>query len=163
MAKVSLTLDDVILSLKKGKRVVADRKQSLSIPATVSSTGKRRNMRLDISDQGEKMLDKAMEDKDSALETAKTAYDKALEDAEKEYEKAQQKAWDELNKIADKISEIKRPNKAKAEKEENAEGSEDDTSTDSSESHQNDPALNPESNYPDQPHERQSYSPPHQW
>lgn len=124
MAKVSLTLDDVVLSLRKGKRVVADRKQSLNIPATVSSTGKRRNMRLDISDQGEKILNKAIEDKDSALEDAKTAYEKALETAEQEYEKAQQKAWDELNKVADKITEIKHPSKAKTETQDSEEDDE---------------------------------------
>lgn len=115
MAKVALVLDDVVLALKKGRRTVAEEKVSLNIPATVSSTEKRRNLRLDISDEGQKLLDAAYEERDKAVEAAKADYEAALTKLEEDRLKAEKSAWKELNKIADKVEEMRPSRKKKNE------------------------------------------------
>lgn len=130
MAKVSLTLDDVVMALKKGKRQIAEDTTTLNIPASVSTTGKRRFFRLDVSDEGKELLKVAIESRDKTMEDAKAKYDEGLEKLKEERAKNESGAWSELNKIADKVEEM-RPRRSKSE-ETNSE--EDDNASDTMDS-----------------------------
>ena len=107
MAKVQVVLDDVILAMKNGQRKIADRSSTLNIPAQVSTTGKRRFMKLDISDDGEKMLQDAIDSRDKIMRDAETKYNEGLEKLQADREKAESNAWKALNQIADKVDEMK--------------------------------------------------------
>lgn len=130
MAKVSLVLDDVVLALKKGKRQIAEDTANLNIPATVSSTGKRRFYRLDVSEEGLGMLQAAEEARDKSIQDAKTKYKEGVAKLKEDLEKAEASAWQELNKIADKVDES-RPSRRKKDEESSADA---DNSADNSDS-----------------------------
>lgn len=130
MAKVSLVLDDVVLALKKGKRQIADDTANLNIPAGVSSTGKRRFYKLDVSEEGLGMLKAAEEARDKSIEDAKTKFEEGVAKLKEDLEKAESSAWQELNKIADKVEE-NRPSRRK--KDESQDG-DNDSSADSADS-----------------------------
>lgn len=130
MAKVALVLDDVVLALKKGKRQIADDTVTLNIPANVSSTGKRRMMRLDVSDEGRDMLKAAEEARDKIMRDAESKFNEGLEKLKEEREKAESGAWRDLNAIADKVEEM-RPKRRRGE---NSDESNDATNDDSADS-----------------------------
>lgn len=119
--RVNLTLDDVVAATNRGKRVVADEKVVLSIPASGSTTGSRRMLRLDVSDEGRKVLSNAKEDRDKELEKADKDYQEALEKLKASHEKAKRNAWGKLNKIADKVEANRSSGKTKKTKDDERE------------------------------------------
>lgn len=146
MAKVTMRLDDVLLALKKGKRVVAEEKVSLSIPGSMSETGRRRNLKLDVSDDGQKLLDEKIAEKDSAIEKAKEDYDKAIESAKDEFEKAEKKAWSTLNKIADHKSPAKKPDESSQEENSDTEQDSEQHQAEEQSHHNQESAFGPSAN-----------------
>lgn len=126
MAKVRLVLDDVVLALKNGKRQIADSVVSLSIPSTASPTGKRRSLRLDVSEEGLKMLKAAEASRDKIMEDAKEKFDEGVAKLQAEREKAEVTAWKDLNAIADKVEEM-RPSRNRAEEDKKKDKTSDDS------------------------------------
>lgn len=118
MVKVHMVLDDVIIVMKKGKRVIAEHKATLKIPQEASSTGKRRLLHVDVSDEGLKLLQDAEASRDKSMEEAQKKYEEGLAKLEEERKKALLSAWNDMNKIADKVEESRPKRKRKTDKQE---------------------------------------------
>lgn len=78
MVAVQSRLDDVLLSTR-GKKVEADRKVTRTIPAMCSPTGKTIRIDLDVSEEGERELDKLDARFKAALIAAGEVYGKLAE------------------------------------------------------------------------------------
>lgn len=115
MARTYLILDDVLAALRNGKKVTADKEETFLIPPRVSDTGKRRNIKVDVSSEGRQLLFKALEKKDEALVEIQERKEAALKKLEEEFLKEEKKAWRELNKIANHVSPIKKKESKKVE------------------------------------------------
>lgn len=121
MARVFTVLDDVLLALRNGKRVQANQTARLAIPASVSSTGKSRVLRLDVSKEGLDLLTKAYSARDAAIQKAEEDFEAGVAALREEQAKAQKAAWTELNKIADKVGDL-RPGSSKKKSKDESEG-----------------------------------------
>ena len=115
MAKMYLVLDDVVAALRNGKKVTADREDSFVIPGRVSDTGKRRQVKVDLSPEGEQLLAKAIEKKDEALANFEARKQAALKKVKADFLKEEKRIWQELNKIANHVN-PPAPKKKKEEK-----------------------------------------------
>lgn len=118
MVKKMVVLDDVVLALK-GKRQEAGEQINLSIPASISATGKRRNVKLDVGDDGKKLLEDAMAEKEAAIEKAQENFDSEVEKLKEKRKKEEQDAWKSLSKIVDKIEDM-RPTRTRKKDEDEA-------------------------------------------
>jgi|SRR5699024_3694867 len=83
MVAVQSRLDDVLLATK-GKKVEATRRVHRTIPAKCSPTGKSQRYTFDVSDEGERELERLDQQYNKRLEQAAQVYQKVSPEVAKE-------------------------------------------------------------------------------